>query len=100
VSSRGRRQSVADLNDVAIGGSFEANATDSQTVGVKPDLVVAERTLLAVLLGSAQKGADGSQVSSERVVGCPIVAWLGCTRSRMRRASSSSTACKLNRAVR
>jgi len=32
-----------------------------------------------ILLGSAQKGADGSQVSFERVVGCPIVAWLGCT---------------------
>ena len=69
MSSRGRRQSVAELNDFAIRGSFEANATDSQTVRVKPDLVVAERTLLAVLLGSAQKAADGSQVSFERVVG-------------------------------
>jgi len=74
VSSRGRRQSVADLNDFAIGGSFEANTTDSQTVGLKPDLVVAEPTLLAVLLGSAQKAADGSEVSFERIFGCPSVA--------------------------
>jgi len=52
VSSRGRRQSVADLDDFAIGGSFESNATYSQPFGSKPDLVVAEGTLVAVLLGS------------------------------------------------
>ena len=74
VSSRRGHQAVADLNDSAIGGSFEANATDSETVGLTPDLVVAEWTLLAVLLGSAQKAADGSRVPSERVVGRPSVA--------------------------
>jgi len=33
VSSRGWCQPLADLNDAAIGASFEANATHSQTVG-------------------------------------------------------------------
>ena len=55
VSSRGRRQAEADLHDSAIRGSFESDATNRQTVGLTPDLVVAERTLLTVLLSSAQK---------------------------------------------
>ncbi len=73
-SSRGVYETVADLYDSAVGLSLEANAANSQTVGLTSDLVVAERTLLSVLLGSAQKAADASQVPFEWVVGCPSVA--------------------------
>lgn len=78
VPSCGRRQAVTDLNDCAIRGSLEADATDNQAVGLTCDLVVAEWTLLAVLLGSPKKAADGGWVPFERVVGRPGVACVRC----------------------
>jgi hypothetical protein len=59
LSSGGGRQAVADRYDSAIGRTLEADATNSEAVGLTPDLVVAERALLAVLVRSAQKTADG-----------------------------------------
>lgn len=58
-------------------GFLEADATNCQTIGLTPDLVVAERTLLAVLFGRSQEAVDGSRVPVERVVGCPSVVRLG-----------------------
>jgi len=78
VSSRGRHQSVADLDDVTGGRPFKAHATDSQTVGANPDLVVAKRALFAALLGGAQKAADSREISVKRIIRRPRVALLGC----------------------
>src|ERR1017187_8461664 len=63
VAASGENQPVADLNHPAVGRANEADAAHCNTIGLAGDLVVAERPLVAMLIGGSEEPADGSEVA-------------------------------------